>query len=56
MRKFIDIREMMRNYTREFMKGAHLKGTPVIRALFYEFPDDEMAWSITDEYMFGEIF
>ena len=53
MRKFIEIRGMMRDYTRSLMKEAHEVGTPVIRALFYEFPDDEKCWDIKDEYLFG---
>lgn len=51
--KFIGIREKMRDYTRSLMAEAHEKGTPVIRALFYEFPEDETCWDITDEYFFG---
>jgi alpha-D-xyloside xylohydrolase len=35
------------------MKAAHEKGTPVIRPLFYDFPNDENAWHIEDVYMFG---
>ncbi|MDE7052616.1 MAG: glycoside hydrolase family 31 protein, partial [Lachnospiraceae bacterium] len=31
MVKYINIRELMRNYTRSLMEEAHLKGTPVIR-------------------------
>ena len=53
MRKFIDIRELMRDYTRSLMQEAHEKGSPLIRALFYEFPDDEKCWDIKDEYLFG---
>jgi len=53
MRKFIDIREMMRDYTRSLMQEAHTDGKPVIRALFYEFPDDDACWDIKDEYLFG---
>ncbi|MCI8749034.1 MAG: glycoside hydrolase family 31 protein [Lachnospiraceae bacterium] len=53
MVKYINIRELMRNYTRSLMEEAHLKGTPVIRALFYEFPEDAICWEITDSYMFG---
>lgn len=53
MKKFIEIRETMRDYTRGLMKEAHEKGTPVMRTLFYEFPQDEKCWDITDEYMFG---
>ena len=53
MKKFIEIRETMRDYTRGLMKEAHEKGTPVMRTLFYEFPQDEKCWDITDEYLFG---
>lgn len=51
--KFIRIREMMRDYTRSLMQEAHEKGTPVMRALFYEFPDDPSCWDIRDSYLFG---
>ena len=53
MCKFIDIRELMRDYTRSLMKEAHEKGSPVIRGLFYEFPEDKNCWEIKDQYMFG---
>ena len=53
MAKYINIRELMRSYTRGLMEEAHLKGTPVMRALFYEFPDDKTCYDITDSYMFG---
>ena len=53
LKKFILIREMMRNYTRGLMEEAHQKGSPVIRAYFYEFPEDEVCWEIQDSYLFG---
>lgn len=53
LRKFIGIRERMRDYTRELMRQAHEKGSPVMRTLFYEFPADDNCWDITDSYMFG---
>lgn len=53
LKKFIGIRERMRDYTRELMRQAHEKGTPVMRTLFYEFPEDSNCWDITDSYMFG---
>ena len=43
----------MRDYTRSVMREAHEKGHPVMRTLFYEFPEDAECWDITDEYMFG---
>ena len=53
MKKFIEIREMMRDYTRSLMAEAHEKGTPVMRAMFYEFPEDPTAWELDTQYMYG---
>ena len=53
MTKFIRIRERMRDYTRFLMQEAHEKGDPVMRAVFYEFPEDPEAWDLRDEFMFG---
>ena len=43
----------MRPYTRELMKEAHEEGSPVIRTMFYEFPEDKACWELKDQYMFG---
>lgn len=53
MTKYIFLREKMRDYTRNIMREAHEKGNPVIRAVFYEFPQDPAAWDLTDEYCYG---
>ncbi|WP_022765018.1 glycoside hydrolase family 31 protein [Butyrivibrio sp. XPD2006] len=53
-KKYIKLRESMRDYIRDIMKQAHEKGSPVMRTLFYEFPEDEEAWRTEDEYMFGD--
>ena len=55
-RKYIEIRESMRDYTRSLMKEAHEKGTPIMRTLFYEFPDDVRAWEMEEAYMYGNRF
>lgn len=52
-RKYLKIRELMRDYTRDLMREAHEKGTPVMRTLFYEFPEDKEAWNVEDEYLYG---
>lgn len=51
--RYIRLRESMRPYIRTLMTQAHEKGTPVMRTLFYVFPDDPSAWEIDDEYLFG---
>lgn len=52
-KKYMDIRERMRPYTRKLMREAHENGTPLMRTLFYEFPEDKQAWEIEDQYLFG---
>ena len=52
--KYMNIREKMRGYTRKLMEEAHIKGTPIMRTLFYEFPEDKECWEIEDEYMYGD--
>ena len=52
-RKYMELREKMRPYTRKAMQEAHEKGTPVMRTLFYMYPDDPMCWEIEDEYFYG---
>ncbi len=51
--KFLHLREAMRDYIRDVMREAHEKGTPVMRAMFYEFPEDKACWDVSDQYMFG---
>jgi alpha-D-xyloside xylohydrolase len=51
--KFLFIRERIRPYVREIMKTAHETGAPVMRPLFFDFPDDKKAWEVEDSYMFG---
>ena len=52
-KKYILLREKMKPYLSKVMSEAHEKGSPVIRPLFYDFPQDQECWEITDEYMFG---
>ena len=52
-RKYMQIREELRPYTAELMREAHEKGTPVMRTLFYEFPEDKKCWEVETEYMYG---
>lgn len=52
-RKYMKLREDMRDYSRKLMQEAHEKGTPVMRTLFYEFPEDKICWTIEDEYFYG---
>ena len=52
-KKYLALRENLREYTRSVMQEAHETGLPVMRTLFTEFPEDKTAWDITDEYCYG---
>ncbi len=53
MSKYLFMRERLRPYTRKLMKEAHVKGHPLMRTMFFEFPEDTECWQQTDQYMFG---
>lgn len=50
---FLQVREQLRPYIRECMKETHETGAPVMRTMFYEFPEQEVCWELEDQYMFG---
>ena len=50
----LKMRESLRPYIKEQMLAAHHKGTPVMRPLMYDFNNDDTAWEIEDQYMFGD--
>ncbi|EGT3785069.1 glycoside hydrolase family 31 protein [Clostridioides difficile] len=52
--KFIKIRESLKTYLKKLMKEAHEDGTPVMRTLFYEFPEDDKTWEVDNTYMLGD--
>ena len=50
---YLNIRERLRPYIQKHMDIASEDGTPVMRPLFYDFPDDGKSYTIEDQYMFG---
>lgn len=51
--KFIRIRENLQDYIQSLYEESSASGHPIIRSLFYEFPEDEKTWEETTNYMFG---
>lgn len=49
----LDVRERLRPYVMTQMRAYALTGDPVMRPLFYDFPDDARAWEVEDQYMLG---
>ena len=54
--KYLKRREELRDYIRELMKQAHEEGTPLLRAMWYEFAEDAQCGDLKDQYMFGHRF
>jgi alpha-D-xyloside xylohydrolase len=52
-KKYLFIRERIQPYIQRVMQETHEKGAPVMRTLFYEFPQDAPSWDVADEYLFG---
>lgn len=53
IKNLLFLRERIKPYLLKQMKKAHDEGIPVMRPLFFDFPNDETTYSIGDEYMFG---
>ena len=53
MKKYYDIRIEMHDYIKSLFEEVHTNGSPLIRPMFYEFPDDSKCWELQDQYMFG---
>ncbi len=53
MKGCLETRERLRPYVMRQMQITHESGDPVMRPLFFDFPDQAEAWEIEDQYMFG---
>lgn len=53
MKKYYDIRIEMHDYIKQLYEEASSNGSPLIRTMFYEFPEDSKCWELQDQYMFG---
>ena len=50
----LEQRLQMKPYLQKLFAQASADGSPLIRAMFYEFPNDEICWQVEDQYMFGD--
>ena len=53
LKTYLNLRETMRVYIRSVMKETHETGKPVMRSMYYEFPNDGECLNLADQYMFG---
>jgi alpha-D-xyloside xylohydrolase len=53
IKELLFLRERLRPYVMEQMGLAHKRGTPPMRPLFFDFPEDEGCFEVEDQFMFG---
>ena len=52
-KKYMTLRETLRPYVRTQMQRTHETGEPIMRPMFYDFPQDKTCWETETQYMFG---
>jgi len=53
-RRTVELRYKLMSYVYAQAKLCSQEGYPMLRTLFFEYPEDTTSWLIEDEYMFGE--
>lgn len=53
LESYMQMRERIRPYIKEQMNICHTEGIPVMRPLFFDFPEDPESWKHKDTFMFG---
>lgn len=54
LKELIEIREKLRPYIHKYMDIASETGAPIMRPMFFEYPEDQVCYTLDDQYMFGE--
>ncbi len=53
MKKYLDIRISMKDYIASLYEKNAASGAPLIRPMFFEFPEDPVCYDLPLQYMFG---
>ena len=54
LKDLVLLRERLRPYICRQMEIASEKGYPVMRPMFFEYPEDEICYTLGEQYLFGE--
>ncbi len=54
LKELITLRERLRPYIMKYMEIASKTGSPIMRPMFYDYYEDEICYTLEDQYMFGE--
>ena len=51
--ELVKLRERLKPYITECARCSSKTGEPIMRPMFFDFPDDDICYSLKDQYMFG---
>ncbi len=54
LKDLIMLRERFKPYIKKHMDIASKKGYPIMRPMFFDYPDDEVCFTLGEQYMFGD--
>lgn len=54
LKDLVLLRERLRPYIEKQMQTASEKGYPVMRPMFFDYPEDEICYTLGEQYMFGD--
>ena len=54
MQRWLGVRETLRPYIDKLYENAHSHGDPLMRPLFWHYPEEPQSWQTEDQYLFGE--
>jgi len=54
LKKLIELRERMKPYTKKYMDIASKTGKPIMRPMFFDYYQDEISYTLEEQYMYGE--
>ncbi len=53
LKSLIELRERLRPYLTRMMEENCASGAPIMRPMFYQYPQDDICYDLDDQYMFG---
>lgn len=53
LKRLIELRERLKDYTCHYMDIASETGAPIMRPMFWEYPEDENCYCLEDQYFYG---
>lgn len=54
LKRLIELRERLKPYIIKYMDIASETGSPIMRPMFYDYYQDDICYTLDDQYMFGE--